>query len=631
MLCWAHARVAGCLIRAARSMRRRVASLSLVLSLLAALLCCARGSDPVPSWHPHRAKHREYAEGGNATAFPGGAVTAGNGSAPAPAAASRGAVAAGFASTLGCGVLASPEWERRVCFGPLAVKAGAGAAGLPLASLNLTVAVRPAGGSATAPWEPACGAALRLVLASQRALLAPDAPLQESECGVHPLRVTLPRDAPSYTAQLRLLHAETSASDAAGAEPALLNARVAVAGALTLPEDAWDDPEVVTAVGEAHAGGGDFWSLNTAQLPRFAEGLTRAPVARDEACTGGDVRGRWQFSHSLYSLELGEPLAWRPHGCHYRTTHGHLAGQCASGWGRLGGGGAWLFAGGSQLAQLAAAIRVVVANETYFWTRLAVPDLDGNNAKSEALAVRVLHTRPRLDTAAEARAAGVEALPVPPPNDDDAEADNTPNAWVLGKHAWVLGLGAADAEIGTPVHAFADDVAGWLQALRDAVDAGKLPSPRRVVWVTAAAGAYKPGPGFAGGVSCAPGAPSCSATRPGSHYAAAGPGGGFAFAAAPLPRSALGAAALRRAPAVRALNAAAVRAVRAAFPEALIVDYEAMTEALPADYSVDGTHWGCDDEDARQAQQAGGPFRCRSLANTAAGNALMHTLCEGFV
>jgi hypothetical protein len=46
----------------------------------------------------------------------------------------------------------------------------------------------------------------------------------------------------------------------------------------------------------------------------------------------------------------------------------------------------------------------------------------------------------------------------------------------------------------------------------------------------------------------------------------------------------------------RAFNAHAVAAVRAAFPDVQVVDFEAMTEALPSDYNMDGEHWGCNYE-----------------------------------
>ena len=132
-------------------------SLCLAAVLLPAAHC--GGDDPVPSWHPHKLKRRDgvAGAGGNASAAAGGSSATTPGAGPA--------ASAGFGSTLSCGVLSSPEWERRVCFGPLAVTRGGGAAGLHLASLNLTVSRRPAGASASAPWEPACGAALRLVLA----------------------------------------------------------------------------------------------------------------------------------------------------------------------------------------------------------------------------------------------------------------------------------------------------------------------------------------------------------------------------------------------------------------------------------------------------------------------------------
>jgi hypothetical protein len=50
-------------------------------------------------------------------------------------------------------------------------------------------------------------------------------------------------------------------------------------------------------------------------------------------------------------------------------------------------------------------------------------------------------------------------------------------------------------------------------------------------------------------------------------------------------------------------------------------------------YSFDGVHWGCDAAAHAQAEQAaaGGPFRCRSLGNTAAAVIVANLLCNDMI
>lgn len=61
------------------------------------------------------------------------------------------------------------------------------------------------------------------------------------------------------------------------------------------------------------------------------------------------------------------------------------------------------------------------------------------------------------------------------------------------------------------------------------------------------------------------------------------------------------------------------------FPNALVVDYEAITAALPADYCIDGEHWGCP-RVAWQGRQLE-PYRCRSLGNVVFANILSNIIC----
>jgi hypothetical protein len=297
--------------------RARRVRTALAVALFASAACAAAAADVAPNWHPHRIKRRERAAAGivggprvlsppppvpppaasNAAAATPAPVPEAAAPLPAPlpspppvapptpAAVVAAPVAGGFASTLGCGTLSSDAWERRFCFGPLSVSPGAGAARLPLASLELTVTQRATGGAPDAPFAPACGDTLRVVFTSHRGRFAPDA-LSESalHCGTHALRVTLPRDARAYGVELSLLHTAPERAEGEGAEAGLaplspsagarLNARVTVPGALTLPPSAVDDPDA----------NGDAFDTRSAMLPVYHEARARWRAAGAVCC-----------------------------------------------------------------------------------------------------------------------------------------------------------------------------------------------------------------------------------------------------------------------------------------------------------------------------------------------------------
>jgi hypothetical protein len=270
-------------------------------------------------------------------------------------------------------------------------------------------------------------------------------------------------------------------------------------------------------------------------------------------------------SHSLYPQDFGEPLEWHPHGCHHRRLPGTTLRRCAEAY-KERRAGAWLFAGGSQLAQLASAFTSHISTERYYWNDAQIRNVDIVDAGANVTAHNIVRLT-RLDTAAEARAAGADALP-------KASAEDAPLGGV-----WVLSLGAADAAAGTPVSEFASDVATWLTTLNGAVRSGTLAAPRHVIWVTAPAVAFKPGPSVAGDVRCAAPRAGCEAATPASRRAT--PHGGSEWFAQPLPGDVLDG--VPHAGALRALNAVALLTVRGVFPDAFVVDYEAITEALPAE------------------------------------------------
>jgi hypothetical protein len=290
------------------------------LALAAALLPAAHcgGADPVPSWHPHKLKRREGAPGVNASAAAGGGTPVATPSSTVVAS------SAGFVSTRGCGVLASPEWERRVCFdawtpAPDAL-AAASAAGFVNVTLTLEVRVRSLSAGPDAAWVPACGDTLRLRLWSRVALAAPRAALalpaapdpaqqQPGSCGRYAATLLLPPPGPqraAYRADVRVVHVDGEG----GADPP--SPRLAPANLVQFKDGppVWNLAARVSGALYVPAVGGG----SGAQRPRRGEGFEAADGAwlrdihrhgnetklcaqrnckRLPRCSGGDAPGAW--------------------------------------------------------------------------------------------------------------------------------------------------------------------------------------------------------------------------------------------------------------------------------------------------------------------------------------------------
>ena len=77
-----------------------------------------------------------------------------------------------------------------------------------------------------------------------------------------------------------------------------------------------------------------------------------------------------------------------------------------------------------------------------------------------------------------------------------------------------------------------------------------------------------------------------------------------------------------------ALNARAVQLVRdygsQVADEVHVVDYEAMTAALPSDYNYDGEHWGCRYLTYHDRWMS--PYQCVGIANVVVANAIASVL-----
>jgi hypothetical protein len=549
------------------------------------LACCqallaAQQDVVVPEWHPHHPHHRGDT--------------------------------GGFRSRLGCGHLTTPQFVRRLCFGPLLVLQQGSADAPALVAYNLTVValdcltqncVRQLG------FKPACGDSLRVNFASPHIRLAPDAgSLRELACGVHALTLSVPRGASAELfAEVTLLHVSALPGT-------VLNAPVRIPGVVRLPPTlvADEEDDLVEAPGGVGSG---YFGVASGEWTPYGEPPTPgdAYVAvpawpRAALCDSPSAPGRWTATHALYPPsggELGEPWAWRPHACVYPRITGVLLATCL----RRGGDGAprrWFFQGGAQARQLHAAFVSHTLNETYFWpgSRIAAW-----NVEPEIGSLRELADGSLLYAASE----GVAGAPLPP----------------LAADAWVLSYGLGDALAGAPLERFAAALEKWLGQLADA--RATAPRPPALLWITAPAVVYKQ-PGLAGEASCTAlgeGKTACMGVPLASF--AAGRGGEVNWTMVPLgqpvPGSSL-ATTRSLAADVRAFNAAAVAAVRARFPDAHVLDVEALTEALPGDYSFDGLRWGCDDADHALADATLGPYRCRALVNSVTANIIAATLCR---
>ena len=63
-----------------------------------------------------------------------------------------------------------------------------------------------------------------------------------------------------------------------------------------------------------------------------------------------------------------------------------------------------------------------------------------------------------------------------------------------------------------------------------------------------------------------------------------------------------------------------------ALPGTKFVDYEALTAALPADYCMDGEHWGCPYTAWMWRERT--PYQCKPLGNNVMANIVANVLCE---
>jgi hypothetical protein len=338
-------------------------------------------------------------------------------------------------------------------------------------------------------------------------------------------------------------------------------------------------------------------ALPGAPLPRARhEGL---PV-----CAVGDAPGRWVATHSLYSATPSEPLSWRPYGCRWRAVSGPALQRCLSAIGRV------KFVGESTLGQVYENFQQHANSSGLAWP-----------LRSPVNEARVAFEHPLL----RAQGAHSEFHGLPTML-DKAGASHEIRSW---RPRSVVHLQAANDAARDTLANYRQRLARYsaqlaaLQAGEAVPESEAAPAAAlraRLVWITAPVRHYKAGNG-PGSASCPEGTrESCRAADAGTSFRHVG--GDVAWtthaAAPPLFYGTLD----RR----RAFNAHAVAHMRSVFPDIAVVDFEALTEALPSDYNMDGEHWGCNWEKWQNRHRE--PFQCRGLAHVTVSNILANVLCS---
>jgi hypothetical protein len=622
-------------------------ALAAALCALCACALCALGAAE-GSWHPVAARHRRRPAG----------------------------EARLLRSTLGCGVAQALRWERRVCFAPLpaadaaAALAAAPALGYVNVTLRFTVEVLDittttntnSSGGAGGAFAPACACgadALRLQLWSAAALVAPPAGLPTplpgaAACGHYAATLLLPPPGArraSYSAQLRVVHVNGE-GDAEPPTPRLHDNLVAfrdgppvwnlaarVPGALTVPAAPHNADEAAGAqdddnmMAPSAAAGDAFESASSAWWPSSERRDTRALCAPPGCpstaplpprCAGGDAPGAWRVHTSIYPDHPGDPFRWRPFRCAYARVSGRALASCLA---ELPG--EVHFMGESTLHQAAELMLTHVNVSGFAWPR-------GVHVPSPRAAFphdKLLSDTYHGSAALMERALGhLSSLAM---RFRHAAAGGTPAAGGTRPAAYVFLQGANDAARDT-LEAGVVRATSFLQQLRDGIDNGTFLAPSGpIVWATAPVRQYTTGmgPGQAvcadGNATAAPapgesrGRSACVMAYPSGAVLA--PDGGVAWTVHNGDRAHTLFGTLPRR---RAFNAAAVSVFRRLFPppQGVIVDFEALTAALPSDYSYDGEHWVAV-WDVWKHRHGRGVYEGRSMAGAELANVLANVLC----
>jgi len=516
---------------------------------------------------------------------------------------------------MGCAKVKAAAWERELCFKGEAkvTKREMEHENAPVVEVSVALETRKRdarkGGGDDGEWSAPCNDTLRVVFATNSALVAPHE-VVEPVCGLKTMRVVLPPEGllGGVTARVRVIHVDGEglrdppkpkhfpenlwpADGSKGDGPYVYNLGATFPGKLRAPEEyaapdetlLWDTADAVT---------------EGTQRRRAGDANGRKGLPR---CKSADAPGRWVLRRTLYSHFARSPLEWRPFGCRHARVTGEKLATCLEH--KLGG---VRFAGESTLGEIYEAWLTHVNTSNYYWqthfpkdARRKYPRLDvmrGQGEHSE------FHGMPFLLGGADGSTGLLHELKEHP-----AET--------------LIVLEGANDAARFNLTDFGPRVEKLLNGLAKAREDGWL-RLRRLVWVTAPTRLYKPvaGPGIS---QCD--GEGCWMVRDFEEADAGGSTLWFSTVSPPnmYPPRFYGTVARRE-----ALNARAVQLVRdygsQVADEVHVVDYEAMTAALPSDYNYDGEHWGCRYLTYHDRWMS--PYQCVGIANVVVANAIASVL-----
>lgn len=322
----------------------------------------------------------------------------------------------------------------------------------------------------------------------------------------------------------------------------------------------------------------------------------RVPIRRPE-CVGGTAPGRWVTHQSLNLMVPMDPFEWRPYRCHYRHYTGGALRRCMEQiQGRI------KLVGESTLGQLYELllthmnhsafawpyhIDIEMARDEYGWTDKIRGQ--GVHAEFHGLSVVLAHAKQEL-------------LEHPPEVIVQLQVANDAARDTLANYTRRMGE--------------------WIGILKELEASGRV-APRRHLWITPAVRHYKAGNG-PGMAVCPEGTvESCVSVAHANHFV--DESGETHWRTSPSQPPIFFGTLGRR----KLFNRVALRMLREAFPEIEVVDFEAVTAALPSDYCIDGEHWGCNAKAWENRNWE--PYQCKALGNVVLGEIFANTLCNGVV
>jgi hypothetical protein len=298
------------------------------------------------------------------------------------------------------------------------------------------------------------------------------------------------------------------------------------------------------------------------------------------------------------------PLRWEPYGCVWRVVTGKELANCIEAHGRI------KWAGESTVGEIYELFLQHSNTSAFFWPhRVEVKVAPRVAFETERMRMRGFHLEFH----------GLSVVLSGPPREEPQIKREI--EW-FQPGALVSLQGANDAARDT-FSEFRRRLSEYIEILTGLRQPGRVLENAPLIWMTAPTRHYKANAG-PGSVVCANGTrDNCLSS--GDHHEQRGAGIEWITQRTGQPPRFFGTLDRRR-----AFNAHAVREMRRAFGDVVeIVDYEAVTAALPSDFCIDGEHWGC--TWPKWAPRARWPYQCHSLGAQTIANILANVLCNRFL